>query len=90
MEDYFRTRIREEWTYTEVGGYWTRDGTVEVDIVVCDDIDRKACIMEVKRNPKNMDLNDLIIKGSRMASDLKEYEVTYRGLSMDDVLNNPL
>ena len=90
LEDYFRTRIREEWTYTEVGGYWTRDGTVEVDIVVGDDIDRKAHILEVKRNPKKMDMNDLIIKGSRMASDLKGYEVTYRGLSMEDVLKDPL
>ena len=63
MEDYFRTRIGEEWTYTEVGCYWTRDGTVEVHIVVCDDIDRKAHTIEVKRNPKKMDMNDLIVKG---------------------------
>ena len=63
LEDYFRTRIGEEWTYTEVGCYWTRDGTVEVDIVVCDDIDRKAHTIEVKRNPKKMDMNDLIVKG---------------------------
>ena len=90
LEDYFRTRIGEEWTYTEVGCYWTRDGTVEVDIVVCDDIDRKAHTIEVKRNPKKMDMNGFIVKGSRMASDLKGYEVTYAGLSMDDVLKNPL
>ena len=90
LEDYFRTRIGEEWTYTEVGGYWARDGTVRVDIVVFDDIDRKAHIIEVKRNPKKMDMNGLIVKGSRMASDLKGYEVTYAGLSMDDVLKDPL
>ena len=90
LEDYFRTRIREEWTYTEVAGYWTRDGTVGVDIVVCDDIDRKAHTIEVKGNPKKMDMNDLIVKGSRTASDLKGYEVTYAGLSMDDVLKDPL
>ena len=63
LEDYFRTRIGEEWTYTGVGGYWTRDGTVEVDIMVCDDIDREAHTIEVKRNPKKMDMNDLIVKG---------------------------
>ena len=61
-----------------------------MDIVVCDDIDRKAHIIEVKRNPKKMDMNDLIVKGSRMVSDLKGYEVTYAGLSMDDVLKDPL
>ena len=58
--------------------------------MVFDDIDRKAHIIEVKRNPKKMDMNDLIVKGPRMASDLKGYEVTYAGLSMDDVLKDPL
>ena len=58
--------------------------------MVFDDIYRKAHIIEVKRNPKKMDMNDLIVKGSRMASDLKGYEVTYAGLSMDDVLKDPL
>ena len=61
-----------------------------MDIVVCDDIDLRAYIIEVKRNPKKMDMNDLIVKGSRMASDLKGYEVIYAGLSMDDVLKDPL
>ena len=63
---------------------------MKVDIVVFDDIYRKAHIIEVKRNPKKMDMNGLIVKGSRMASDLKGYEVTYVGLSMDDVLKDPL
>lgn len=63
LEDHFRTRIGEKWTYTGVGGYWARDGTAEVDIVVFDDIDRKAHTIEVKRNPKKMDMNDLIVKG---------------------------
>lgn len=58
--------------------------------MVFDDIDRKAYVIEVKGNPKKMDMNDLIVKGSRMASDLKGYEVTYAGLSMDDVLKDPL
>ena len=73
-----------------VGRLFQNQGQGGVDIVVCDDIDRKAHIIEVKRNPKKMDMNDLIVKGSRMASDLKGYEVTYAGLSMDDVLKDPL
>ena len=73
-----------------VGGLFQNQDRGGVDIVVCDDIDRKAHTIEVKRNPKKMDMNDLIVKGSRMASDLKGYEVTYAGLSMDDVLKDPL
>ena len=37
LESYLRQRIREEWAYTSVGGYWNRKGDVEIDIVVLDD-----------------------------------------------------
>jgi AAA+ ATPase superfamily predicted ATPase len=85
LEDYFRQRIVEEETYTEVGSYWNRKGDVEVDIVVLNGFDKKAEIIEVKRNPKKLDMNALIVKAETMKHDLKDYDVCYRGLSMDDV-----
>ena len=85
LEDYFRQRIIEEETYTEVGSYWNRKGDVEVDIVVLNGFDKKAEIIEVKRNPKKLDMNALIVKAETMKHDLKDYDVCYRGLSMDDV-----
>lgn len=90
LEDLFRARIREEWTYTDVGGYWNRDGSVEVDIVVIDDVEHRAQVIEVKRNPAKFDMSIPMVKGSVMSSELRGYEVTYRGLSIDDVLNDPL
>ncbi len=90
LEDLFRARIREEWTYTDVGGYWNRDGSVEVDIIVIDDPGHRAQVIEVKGNPAKFDMGILMAKGSVMSSELMGYEVTYRGLSIDDVLDDPL
>lgn len=85
LEDFFRRRIAEESEYTEIGGYWNRSGTVEIGIVVLDDILGKANLIEVKRNPAKLDMNGLKTKGKVLEPLLKKYEVTYSGLSMDDV-----
>jgi len=85
LEDYFRQKIVEEEIYTEVGGYWNRKGDVEIDIIVLNDFDKKADVIELKRNPKKLDMNALKIKAETLKDDLKSYDVRYRGLSMDDV-----
>lgn len=42
LEDFFRRRISEESEFTQIGGYWNRDGTIGIDIVVIDDIGKTA------------------------------------------------
>ncbi|MDR2699092.1 MAG: ATP-binding protein [Candidatus Methanoplasma sp.] len=85
LEDYFRQRIVEEEEYTEVGSYWSRKGDVEIDIIVLNDLDKTADIIEVKRNPKKLDMNALMVKAETVKHDLKEHDVRFRGLSIDDV-----
>jgi len=85
LEKYFRQRIVEEETYTEVGSYWNRKGDVEIDIIVLNGFDNKADIIDVKRNPKKLDMNALKTKAEAVRHGLKDYDVRFRGLSMDDV-----
>lgn len=85
LEDYFRRRIAEEDTWTELGGWWNRNGTIEIDIVVIDSLERKARLIEVKRNPDKYRRNDLIAKGDAIAGKLEGYEISYQGLSMEDM-----
>ena len=86
LEDLFRRRISEEGSYTGIGSYWSRKGDVEIDIVVLDDLDKRARLIEVKRNPKKIDISELMSKGARLAHELKDYSVSYEGLSEDDVM----
>lgn len=85
LEDYFRTRIAEEDTYTSLGGQWNRKGDMEIDIVVIDAIEKFCRLIEVKRNPDKLDMSILRMKSDAFVKNLKGYEVRYEGLSMDDV-----
>ena len=85
LEDLLRKRISEEWTYTEVGGYWNRKGDVEIDIVVMDDIERRVTFIEVKRNPEKLDMSSLASKVETLRREVDGFEVELRGMSMEDV-----
>ena len=85
LERYLTQRIREEWEYTAVGGYWNRKGDVEIDIVVVDDIARTVRMVEVKRNPDKLDMGDLHRKADTLEPYLRGYDVELMGMSMDDM-----
>ena len=85
LKDYFRTRIAEEDTYTEIGSYWNRKGDVEIDIVVLDDIGHRARVIEVKRNPKKINIQLLKDRADVLKPDLKPYDVSFEGLSINDM-----
>ena len=85
LEEFFRRRISEEDTYTEVGCYWTKNGEIEIDIAVIDDITKNIRFIEVKRNPKKLDLTELERKCETLQGKTAGYTVSYGGLSLDDV-----
>lgn len=85
LEDYFRRRIIEERTYTEVGGWWSRDGQAEIDIVVIDSFERKAEMIEVKRDPRKYRESELVLNSRRLSEELAGYDISYRCLSLNDM-----
>ena len=85
LENYFRQRIIEEETYTEVGSYWNRKGDLEIDIIVLNGFDKTADVIEVKLNPKKLDIKGLRSKAKTLEHELKGYDVRFRGLSIKDV-----
>ena len=50
-----------------------------------DDIEKKARLIEVKRNRSKLDMKDLESKGFRIRHELEGYDVSYEGLSSEDV-----
>ncbi|MCL2711681.1 MAG: ATP-binding protein [Methanomassiliicoccaceae archaeon] len=85
LENYFRQRIIEEGTYTEVGTYWNRKGDVEIDIVVLNDVEKRVELIDVKRNPKKLDIGSLKNKAEMLRHELKCYDISFTGLSINDV-----
>jgi uncharacterized protein len=55
--------------------------------VALDDAAKTALFVEVKRDAKRINLNQLQVKSEAIRRNLPDYQSEYRGLSMKDMLN---
>ena len=86
LEQYFRQKYREEERVTTVGHYWDRKGNNEIDLIALNDIDRKAVVAEIKRNPDKYNRRLLEEKYKTIQGELGKYrEVQLTGLSLNDI-----
>lgn len=88
LEKYFREKFIEQGGITKIGGFWDKSGENEIDLVVLNETGKTAQIVEIKRNAKHIRYNVLKEKTAAMlvqTSELKTYEVEYKGLSMADM-----
>ena len=88
LERYFRRVLINRQAYTRIGGWWDRKGENEIDIVAENELDNQATFFEVKRKAGNIDIEVLKHKASaflRATGELKGYDISYKGLSMDDM-----
>jgi hypothetical protein len=84
LEDYFKDKIAEEERVTSIWSHWDRKGQNEIDIIALNDLDKKAIVAEVKRNPAKADVEDLI-KRAGSVEGLERFDVEYRVLSLNDM-----
>jgi AAA+ ATPase superfamily predicted ATPase len=88
LERYFRTMFIEEKNITKIGGYWDRKGKTEIDLISVNELERRAEIIEVKRNAAYINLEKLKEKFyyfKRSTGELKDYQINFTGLSLDDM-----
>ena len=85
LEKYYRELAGEQPRTTQVGHWWDNKGENEIDLIALEDLDKKAVIAEVKRNPRKYSEASLREKAKHVLPYLKGYEVEYRGYSMDDM-----
>jgi hypothetical protein len=88
LERYFYTQLAEEKRFTRIGGYWDRKGETEIDLIAVNELEKHAEFIEVKRNADQLNLEKLREKSYRFlraTGKLKNYQISYRGLSLDDM-----
>jgi len=88
LERYFREKLIEESNITQIGGYWDKTGENEIDLIAINEFDKKAQIIEIKRNEKKISYNILKEKTQNMlnkTNQLNEYTIEYQGLSLKDM-----
>ena len=88
LEDFYRQQLIESGQYTRIGMWHDRRGENEIDIIAADELNKKAEFIEVKRQQRNIDLSILRAKADVFLNTTKKfsnYDITYRGLSLDDI-----
>lgn len=88
LEKYFRIKMLENGTFTQMGNYWNRKGEDEIDIVAVNDLDKTVIIAEVKRQEKNINYTLLKEKAKNMLQiypEYKGYNIEFQGLSLTEM-----
>ena len=88
LEHYFNEVLKESGQYTRLGYWHDRKGENEIDIIAEDELEKKIEFIEVKRQAKNFDEEVLKAKSElflKAVGSFKEYELIYKGLSIEDM-----
>lgn len=85
LEKYFRVILAESKSFSDVQGYWDRKGENEIDIVAVNDFEKQMLIGEVKRNKARINLHILKNKAATIAQQYANYQIEYRGFSLEDM-----
>lgn len=85
LEKYFRELAGEQPRTTQVGNWWDGKGENEIDLIALEELDKRAVIAEVKRNPRKYSEVILREKVKHILSHLTGYEIEYRGFSIEDM-----
>jgi AAA+ ATPase superfamily predicted ATPase len=88
LEKYFRTKAIESRRFTQIGNYWNRKGTIEIDYIALNELKKTVVFGEVKRQGKKINLEKLKGNVALLTNEmniLKNYKKEFIGLSMDDL-----
>lgn len=88
LERYFKEMYVEAGQYTNIGGFWDRKGENGIDLIAVNDFEQTIEFAEIKRNPERIDWGALKRKGEYFLTvnkELKNYSVSYKGLSLEDM-----
>lgn len=85
LEALFEAILIESQVFNRIGSYWDTKGENEVDIIAIDDINKRILMVEVKRQAKKYQPNQLLVKSAHVLNklNLKKYQVELRCFSLD-------
>ena len=88
LERYFHRVAIESEEYTRIGRWWDRKGENEIDMIGEDELTDRVTFFEIKRQKEEISMGVLKQKAEKFLEathQFKEYEITYKGLSMEDM-----
>ena len=91
LEQWFIERYKESGHWLDVGHWWDKKGSHEIDLVAVNPLTQKIEIAEIKRNHKKLDTAILQKKAEAFLnanSKFKSFDLTFRGISGRNMADN--
>ena len=88
LKEYFMRGLMESGTVSKCGPWWNRKGGDEIDIVAYKPFAKRLLFIEVKRDPRKIDLRKLKEKSFAFLAANPAYsncEIAWEGRSLDDI-----
>lgn len=87
LESMFTAFLIETGRFNRIGGYWDNKGEHEIDIVAINDLEKHILIVEVKRQSKRFNQQELAIKAGHLLQKLncKDYRIEQRCFALDNL-----
>ncbi len=85
LERMYHEIFREKGEYNQIGNYWERGNSNEIDIVAINDMDRKILIGEIKMNKEKINISALKSKSEKLVRKYKGFTIEYASLGLEDV-----
>ena len=88
LERYFHSVAIEGGEFTRIGRWWDRKGENEIGMIAEDELADSVTFYEIKRKKEEISLSVLRQKAEvflQTTHEFREYDVSYKGLSMEDM-----
>lgn len=83
---FFQQLLANTGQFNQIGPYWEKDNSNEIDIVAINDMEKKILLVETKLNKAKINLKNLEISAISLLRQYPDYTPTYMGLSTQDAL----
>jgi hypothetical protein len=85
LERYFIDKLTASGKFSSLGQWWKGNGTDEIDLVAVNEIERVLLLGDIKLNPDKLDLHVLEKKAGSIIAVHRDYNVTLKGFSLEDM-----
>jgi len=84
LERFFYELFAGSHQFNQIGSYWEKDGSNEIDLVAVNDLEKRLVIAEVKLNKDKYSENLLKAKAQKLIRLYPAYKTQYLGLSLEN------
>lgn len=85
LEKLVRQQLIESKLFSQVHHYWERKNQSEIDVIAVNELTKNAIIGEVKMQKKNISVELLRKKATKLTTHLGGYNINFRGYSLEDI-----